>query len=549
MGQTGAGRVIFLRLGLATGVLYLVLIQPNHPAALSWGALGVFPLELPVILAALLVLGGGRAGGALRVGLVVALVAIAILKLADFGTFIAFNRGFNLVADYNLLPAAWDLTRGSIGLLAAVLAVVGGGVLVVLLGGALWWATGVFSRLDLATLPRATAAVLFVPALALAVAEIGQARRAWSLPPALGAAIPGAAFTARVGLERVEQIRTTRADLARFRLAAQQDSMRDTPSHFDRLGQRDLVIVYVESYGRSSFDNPLYNPTHTTTLRRIEQDLAARGLAMRSGWARAPMVGGQSWLTHGSVASGLWLDTQARYRALIASPRQTLFHYAQQAGRRTVAIKPAHVFPWPEGEYFGFDAIYNAADLGYEGQPFNWVTMPDQFTLHALDRLERDQPDRTPLVVQVALVSSHAPWVPVAELVDWDDIGTGTIFDQWALSGDPPDVVWRDHDRVRDQFRLAVDYSLQTMGDWVARHADTPPLVVMLGDHEPARFVSGVEGFDVPVHVIGPADLVDQFAGLDWAEGMIPSPATASIRMDAMRDVLLSRLGSGGAAP
>lgn len=191
MGQTGAGRVIFLRLGLATGVLYLVLIQPNHPAALSWGALGVFPLELPVILAALLVLGAGRAGGALRVGLVVALVAIAILKLADFGTFIAFNRGFNLVADYNLLPAAWDLTRGSIGLLAAVLAVVGGGVLVVLLGGALWWATGVFARLDLATLPRATAAVLFVPALALAVAEIGQARRAWSLPPALRAAIPG----------------------------------------------------------------------------------------------------------------------------------------------------------------------------------------------------------------------------------------------------------------------------------------------------------------------------------------------------------------------
>ncbi|MGP9789197.1 sulfatase-like hydrolase/transferase [Roseinatronobacter sp. NSM] len=538
----------FARLGLATGVLYLVLIQPNHPAALSWGALGVFPLELPVILAALVVLGAGRAGAVLRAALVAALVAIALLKLADFGTFIAFNRGFNLVADYNLLPAAWDLTRGSIGLLPAVLAVAGGGVLVVALVVALWWATGVFARMYAGPLPRVAAAVLFVPALALAVAEIGQARRAWSLPPALRAVLPGAAFTARVGLERVEQIRTTRADLARFRLAAQEDSMRDTAPHFDRLGQRDFVLAYVESYGRSSFDNPLYSPTHTATLRGIEQDLTARGLSMRSGWARAPMVGGQSWLAHGSVASGLWLDTQARYRALIASPRQTLFHYAQQAGRRTVAIKPAHIFPWPEGDYFGFDAIYNAADLGYQGQPFNWVTMPDQFTLHALDRLERDRTDRTPLVVQVALVSSHAPWVPIPELVDWDAIGTGTIFDQWALSGDPPDVVWRDHDRVRDQFRLAVDYSLQTMGDWIARHADTSPLVVMLGDHEPARFVSGVEGFDVPVHVIGPADLVDQFASLDWTEGMIPAPQTPSIRMDALRDVLLSRLGSGAAS-
>lgn len=535
----------YLRIGLALGLLYLVLIQPNHPAAMAWGALGLFPLELPVIVAALVAMGAGRGGLVVRVVLVVAMVVIALLKLADFGTSIAFNRGFNLVADYNLLPAAWDLTRGSIGLAMAALALGGAMVLVALLAFALWWATGVLSSLTPAARPRAIAALLLVPATAIAVAEIGQARRAWFLPPAVSNAIPGAAFTARVGLERVEQIRTTRADLARFRSAAQQDSMRDVAPLFDRLGTRDFVLVYVESYGRSSFENPLYIPTHTATLQTIEGDLAARGLAMRSGWARAPMVGGQSWLAHGSVASGMWLDTQARYRALIASPRRTLFHYAQDAGRRTVAIKPAHVFPWPEGDYFGFDAIYNAADLGYKGQPFNWVTMPDQFTLHALDRLERSDPDRTPLVVQVALVSSHAPWVPIPELVDWDDIGTGTIFDQWALSGDPPEVVWRDHDRVRDQFRLAVDYSLQSVGAWAARHAGDPPLMVVLGDHEPARFVSGVDGFDVPVHVIGPADLVDRFADLDWTEGMIPSPATPSIRMDGMRDALLSRLGSG----
>jgi len=512
---------------------------------MTWGALALFPLELPVIVAALVVLGAGRAGAVVRAALVLSLIVIALLKLADFGTFIAFNRGFNLVADYNLLPAAWELARGSFGTALAGLAVAGAVVVVSVLALALWWATGVIAGIAADKRPRIAAAVLLLPALALAVAEIGQARRAWFLPPAVANAIPGAAFTARVGLERVEQIRTTRADLASFRVAAQQDSMRSVTPMFDRLGTRDFVLVYVESYGRSSFENPLYIPTHTATLQTIEGDLAARGLAMRSGWARAPMVGGQSWLAHGSVASGLWLDTQARYRALIASPRRTLFHYAQDAGRRTVAIKPAHVFPWPEGDYFGFDAIYNAADLGYEGQPFNWVTMPDQFTLHALDRLERSDPDRTPLVVQVALVSSHAPWVPIPELVEWDDIGTGTIFDQWALSGDPPEVVWRDHDRVRDQFRLAVDYSLQSVGAWAARHAGDPPLMVVLGDHEPARFVSGVDGFDVPVHVIGPADLVDQFADLGWSEGMIPQPDIPSMRMDNLRDVLLSRLGSG----
>jgi len=50
-----------MKLGAALAILYLVLVQPNHPQAMTWGALAVFPLELPVIVAALLALGSGRA--------------------------------------------------------------------------------------------------------------------------------------------------------------------------------------------------------------------------------------------------------------------------------------------------------------------------------------------------------------------------------------------------------------------------------------------------------------------------------------------------------
>ena len=135
--------------------------------------------------------------------------------------------------------------------------------------------------------------------------------------------------------------------------------------------------------------------------------------------------------------------------------------------------------------------------------------------------------------------------MPIPELVAWEDVGDGTIFDQWALSGDPPDVVWRDHDRVRDQFRLAVDYSLQAVGAWALRHADNPPLIIMLGDHEPAGFVAGTGGQDVPVHVIGPRDLVDRFASLGWGDGMIPPDGLAPRRMDQLRDDLLRALSIG----
>jgi hypothetical protein len=64
----------------------------------------------------------------------------------------------------------------------------------------------------------------------------------------------------------------------------------------------------------------------------------------------------------------------------------------------------------------------------------------------------------------------------------------------------------------------------------------------VLGDHEPARFVSGVDGFDVPVHVIGPPDLVARFAALGWTEGMLPRPANCPpCRMDRMRDLCCGR--------
>src|SRR3546814_10947938 len=100
------------------------------------------------------------------------------------------------------------------------------------------------------------------------------------------------------------------------------------------------------------------------------------------------MVGGQSWRAHGSVLSGLWIDDQRRYDSLMASDRRTLVHGFRRAGWRTVAAMPAITMPWPEGDYFGFDTVYAAADLGYRGDHFNWGTMPDQENPPAPQRLE-----------------------------------------------------------------------------------------------------------------------------------------------------------------
>lgn len=100
---------------VATGVLFLLLVQPNHPGALTWGALLLFPLELPAVLLAILAFGRGRVGWLLRVAITLALTAITVLKTADFAMFTALSRGFNPVADLPLIAAGLHLLAGTLG--------------------------------------------------------------------------------------------------------------------------------------------------------------------------------------------------------------------------------------------------------------------------------------------------------------------------------------------------------------------------------------------------------------------------------------------------
>ncbi len=300
-----------------------------------------------------------------------------------------------------------------------------------------------------------------------------------------------------------------------------------------------MIVVFVESYGRTSMDTALYADLHRATLRAGEADLTARGLAMASGFLASPTRGGQSWLAHATLANGLWVDGQTRYGAALASGRQTLFDLAQDAGFHTAAVMPQITLDWPESLLMGFDTVLAAADLGYGGLNFNWVTMPDQFTFAAMDRLLRDRPQNGHLFIQLATGSSHAPWVPVPQMVAWDAIGDGRIFDAMAQAGDPPDVVWRDRDRVRAQYRLAVDYALQNVLSYAARHAEDPPLLIVIGDHQAAGFIALDDRRDVPIHVIGPAYLVDLTQDWGLSPGLIPRSDAPVTGMDRLRDLIL----------
>jgi len=524
----------FAMAALAALVLHLVLIQPNHPAAMTPAALFVLALEWPVLLLALPVIGDGRIGRWLRAALVCVLTVIVVLKSADFAMFTAFTRGFNPVGDLPLMAAAFRLTMGSIGFPAAVGAVIAVIFAILLLAAVLWWAMGVWARLVLPRPARIAAAGGAVLAIGLVAADVGSIIARWQVP----FNSPGSAFTARVGVERVALIGRTLGNLRAFNELARSDPFSDRSDLLDRI-DRDVLVLFIESYGRTSMDTPFYADVHLPLLADATRRLDDLGLEMRSAYLGSPTRGGQSWLAHATFANGMRVDGQARYQAALASGRETLFHIAGRSGFHTAAVMPAITLEWPEAALMGFETVLPAADLGYRGLPFNWVTMPDQFTLAALDRLLRDPPSDRRLFAQVALISSHAPWVPIPTLIPWDDLGDGTVFNDMAQSGDRPDVVWRDHDRVRDQYRLSITYALETVVDYAARHAGNPPLIIVVGDHQAAGFIALDERPDVPVHLIGPPDLLAHIEQWGWTPGLVPADDAPLLPMEQMRDMLL----------
>ena len=292
--------------------------------------------------------------------------------LLDLATDAALGRRFNPVLDLPLVADGWRLACGeprrAARAAAAAVALAAGVALAV---AALWWAAG---RLPVAAAPGARGA-LAVP--------LARARRARRRP---GDRLRPARQRRRVA----PRLGASARRLARARATSPASAPRPRPTtgparrpatSCRRCRAATSSWSSSRSYGRSAHENPLYAPTVAAALAEAEARLAAAGLAARSAWLTSPVVGGQSWLAHATLLSGLAVDSEGRYRALLASPRRTLLHLARAAGWSTAAVMPAITLPWPEAGWFGYDSVLAAKDLGYRGRPFNWVTMPDQFTL------------------------------------------------------------------------------------------------------------------------------------------------------------------------
>jgi hypothetical protein len=228
---------------------------------------------------------------------------------------------------------------------------------------------------------------------------------------------------------------------------------------------------------------------------------------------------------------------------LVASDRLTLSTAFRRAGWDTVAVQPSSLGPWPAGAFYGFDRTYDSANLGNRSRIYDGFQTPDQYTLAAFQRMERGRPDRAPLMATIPLVSSHWPWAEIPRLLDWNEIGDGSVFDRpGAGQSDPADAVEADPARMRDGYRRTIEYSLSTLISYVETYGDDNLVFVFLGDHQPAAFVGGNgAGQDVPITIVSrDSAVLDRIAGWGWQDGLRPDPQAPVWPMESFRDRFLT---------
>jgi phosphatidylglycerophosphate synthase len=546
--RTGAGertrRALRLAVTLAAGaILWAALVAPARFDQLTPAAFARIPVEgLALVALGLLLPPRPRRVVAATAGIAFAL--LAVVKLLDAGFTAQLDRSFDPVGDWWSLAPAVGVLRDSIGTTATVVAVGLAGLAVV----------GMVAAVVASTVRISAVTARHRRDSARGIAVLGGV---WVVCAALSLQLTPAgpiasATTAGLAVAHAGDLGASVRDQQRFEAATRADDPAlSTATLLSGLRGKDVLVVFVESYGKVALEDRSVAPGVTEVLRDGSSRLARAGFDARSAYLVSSTFGGYSWLAHATLQSGLWIHNQPRYDQLLASDRLTLSGAFGRAGWRTVGVNPANDRPWPEGiAFYEFDQLYGRYDLGYEGPTFTWSAMPDQFVLAAFSRLELT-PGHAPLMAEIDLTSSHQPWTPLPSMVPPDELGDGSVFAPMPARGLSPDDAWRDTDTVRRLYGESIEYSLEAVLSWVADLQDDDLVVVLLGDHQPLPIVSGIDATrEVPISVLSsdPA-VLDRIAGWGWQDGLIPDDAAPVWRMDAFRDRFLDAFtpASGGA--
>lgn len=520
---------------LAAILVLFAMLAPNDITRLTPEAFVRLPVEALLGVAVVLMLRGvARRVVALTAGAVLGL--LTVIKAIDMGFALALNRPFSPVFDWGVLGNGVDLLGSSIGRTGAIASVIGLALLAVVVVVLMALSVLRLSRLVVGHRTTATRTVALLSIMWIVCALFGV-----QVAPGQPLASRSAVAYAYQDLRKVQADLRDRADFAD---EVSVDAFRDTPGDklLNALRGKDVLFTFVESYGRVAVQGSDIAPKIDAVLDAGTARLDKAGYSTRSAFLTSPTTSAGSWLAHSTFQSGLWVNSQHRYDDFVKTDRFTLGGAFKRAGWETVGVVPAHTEDWPEGRVYGYDRYYDSRTIGYHGPPFSYATMPDQFTLSAFQRAERAKPDRKPLMAEIDLVTSHWPWTPNPQLVDWNAVEDGSIYKPMPAAGKTPEEVFTDPAKVRAAYGDSIAYSLNSLISYVETYGDDNLVLVFLGDHQPNPIVAGAGAdHDVPITIVTRDKAVlDRISGWNWQNGMNPDENAPAWQMHTFRDRFLT---------
>ena len=306
----------------------------------------------------------------------------------------------------------------------------------------------------------------------------------------------------------------------------------------------DVFLIFIESYGAVSYERADIAEGLSASRSRFQSDIQAAGFNVVSAYVDSPTFGGGSWLAHVSILSGVDVRDDDMNMMVMGQKRDTFVTPFRRQGYRPVAIMPGLRQSWPEGAFYGFNEIYGAAQLNYQGPPFGWWIIPDQFALARLDALDAARtPSSAPLFVFFPTISSHTPFGPTPPYQpDWPRMLTKNPYDardlEKALALDPALL------DLGPSYVRALSYTYDSIAGYLKRHLGRDSVYILVGDHQPPAAVSGVgAAWHVPVHVLTTrSQVIAPLLDAGFNRGMRPENAPLG-PMNKLLPILLRAFG------
>jgi hypothetical protein len=503
-----------LRALLALAVLNAVLAFEN-----VWPTPFVKPdsrLAPEFVLLWVALLAAVKAFGALTRTQVAALAglyaALVVGRYVDVSVPALFGRAINVYWDGQLFLRFLSVARQHLALWEQAAIVLGLAGLLWLLYRTLRWAIAVVAHDAAPAALRSTAALAATAgALVLVAANTAGFEATW----------PVVSKPVTPTYLRQADLLITAASPQRLAAALPPSPAFD--SDLAALGGADVKLVFLESYGAMVFEDTAARRRLAGAGAVLARAIEASGRGVVSAYVRSPTFGGASELAHLSLLSGIDLSDPLRHDLLLTTGRRTLVDVFRARGYETFGLYPALSWDWPERAFYRFDRFLDGRDLGYRGPHFGYWWIPDQFALARFEALHPVGADSPPRLLFFPTITSHAPFRPVPPYQpDWSRVLSGQPFDEADVRRALADEVdWTD---LLPAYLRTIEYTYAWIGGHLAQPSPRDYLLILIGDHQPVRSVSGSgASWDVPVHVISshPA-LLERFVARGFRPGLEP---------------------------